>query len=104
MKKFLYTLLLIIGTAYADENAVVIFHPTLLYLKRETAKKYQPGRLLTGMIAKHTGLMDLLRRGDSNDYPKLSSLDRLSQIMENQLAVGQFISADLVSENVGERH
>ena len=43
--------------------------------------------------------LDLLNEGNSIGSQKLSTLDRLSKIMESQLTVRQLISADLVSES-----
>ena len=108
MKKVpLYTLLLIIGTAYADDNKTAEPGSDLSSnspVFEESDSKEISTREVVDRDDRKTyrfNGLDLLRREDSNDSPKLSSLDRLSQIMENQLAVGQFISADLVSENVG---
>jgi hypothetical protein len=108
MKKVpLYKLLLIIGTAYADDNKTAdpgsdISSNSPVF--EESDSKETSTREVVDRDDRKTyrfNGLDLLKRGNSNDSPKLSSLDRLSQIMENQLAVGQFISADLVSENVG---
>ena len=106
MKKVpLYTLILIIGTANAEDNQTSDTENDISSISQaiDTSEDKQSldREIVDGDQRKsyHFNGLDLLNQGNSIGSQKLSTLARLSKIMEGQLTVRQLISADLVSES-----
>ena len=106
MKKVpLSILTLIIGTAYAEDNQIPETENDISFISQaiETSEDKQSldQEIVDGdqhKLYRFNGL-DLLNQGNSIGSQKLSTLARLSKIMQGQLTVRQLISADLVSES-----